>query len=291
MIQIQPRRRVHGPGLLVRGGATSMIGHKALELLAALPLAAALAATPAAAAHHFETIDVPNSISTVENGINNSQEIVGVYYSQDCKQHGFTYLNKMFTTLDEPRAQKGTLALGINDSGTIVGAWYSIMASAYNPLCHGYIFRNGQFSVLDNPLGVKGTILNAINDSGQIVGVYYDSQYNAHSFSYFNGKFMTIDPPSITSSSATGVDNAGDIILSTGSTNYLLSNGEYTTIIDLRAQVAHTHATSINNENSIVGYYSGKYGCRVCGFITTNGVYSNIIYPGYANSGDTEVNG
>jgi probable HAF family extracellular repeat protein len=56
-----------------------------------------------------------------------------------------------------------TLALGINDQGQIVGAYYS--GGTFN----GFLYTNGSYTTLDDPAGTN-TRLSGINNAGEIVG-------------------------------------------------------------------------------------------------------------------------
>jgi probable HAF family extracellular repeat protein len=73
--------------------------------------------------------------TTQPNGINNSGQIVGVYY--DGSYHGFSFANGNYTTL-------GILAYGVNNSGQVVGG-----------------------------VAGGGTYYDGINDQGQTVGFMY----------------------------------------------------------------------------------------------------------------------
>jgi hypothetical protein len=72
----------------------------------------------------------PNIGTTSAQGINGAQQSVGFYQDSLSHLHGFLLSGGAFavprmggivTTLDDPLATDGTLALGINDAGEIVG--------------------------------------------------------------------------------------------------------------------------------------------------------------------------
>jgi probable HAF family extracellular repeat protein len=71
-------------------------------------------------------------------------------------------------------ATGGTVALGMNDTGQIVGH--------FNNGAHGFLYSNGTYTTLDDPLGTHGTIAAGINASGQIVGQYADASNHVHGF-------------------------------------------------------------------------------------------------------------
>jgi hypothetical protein len=84
----------------------------------------------------FHGFDAPSAgngpnIGTSALGINDVQQVVGVYQDSLSHLHGFllsggdfaTFEKAIFTTLDDPLATEGTLALGINARGEIVGLY------------------------------------------------------------------------------------------------------------------------------------------------------------------------
>jgi probable HAF family extracellular repeat protein len=67
-------------------------------------------------------IDLPDSIETNPTGINNNGDIVGYYRTADSRTHGFLLsVDGSIYRFDEPDAESGTFAFGINDGDTIVG--------------------------------------------------------------------------------------------------------------------------------------------------------------------------
>ncbi|MGH9499965.1 MAG: hypothetical protein ACRD3L_12570 [Terriglobales bacterium] len=86
---------------------------------------------------NFSTIDYPGSIYTSLFGINNLSQIVGFYYNSDTVNHGFSDFAGIFSTLDYPGA--ASAAIGINDSGQVVGQWFGggSNPSPYDE--HGYL--------------------------------------------------------------------------------------------------------------------------------------------------------
>jgi probable HAF family extracellular repeat protein len=75
----------------------------------------------------YTLIDPPGSAYTAGGGVNDADEIVGLYCTtvQDCSQnsentHGFLYSNGTYTTIDYPNAPFTTVT-SINDQGMMVG--------------------------------------------------------------------------------------------------------------------------------------------------------------------------
>jgi hypothetical protein len=83
----------------------------------------------------FRQIDVPGAGTTQAEGLNDPDDMVGIYTDLDGKQHGYAQSSDNFTTLNVPRAAVGsTLLLQINNSGTILGDY-----SDQQGLSHSFI--------------------------------------------------------------------------------------------------------------------------------------------------------
>ena len=111
-----------------------------------------------------------------------------------------------FTAFDVPDTTL-TYALGINDSGQIVGYTYTVAGYQY----HGFLLDvDGTYTTLD----VAPGSVDGINDSGQIVGSYTD-QGGAETHGYVlnvDGTYTTIAPPDSTLSNAYGINGSGQIV-------------------------------------------------------------------------------
>ena len=57
----------------------------------------------------YTTLDVPGSLLTVAEGINNPGQIAGLYVDADGNQHGFVLCNGVYTTIDVP----GSVSTGV----------------------------------------------------------------------------------------------------------------------------------------------------------------------------------
>jgi probable HAF family extracellular repeat protein len=108
-------------------------------------------------------------------GINDAGQIVGSYFDSANAEHGFLYVNGIYTTIDAPGGVF-TAASAINNSGQIVGRFCD------GPVCHGYLDANGTFTTIDVPGAGSYTGALGINDAGQIVGEYTDGSGTAHGF-------------------------------------------------------------------------------------------------------------
>jgi hypothetical protein len=111
--------------------------------------------------------------------INNHGDVAGFYTTADGATDGFVKVaDGRFITLAYPGAAM-TQALGINDSGEVVGT-YDIATGA-NCKTHGFTWRAGRgFTTVDDPHGVGATSINGVNDAGNLVGFYTDARGNTN---------------------------------------------------------------------------------------------------------------
>jgi uncharacterized membrane protein len=182
---------------------------------------------------------------------------------------------------------------------------------------HGYLFRNSSNSALqiDVP-GALATLAGGINQSGRIVGMFCSTTTcslgypaDAHGFllSQLGGSFATIDYPGALGTSATAINDAGDIV-----GNYITCQGEYSesqllrlpctfvqlhgfllsggtfTNIDPPGSIG-TYVGGINNAGEVVGTY-GEAVFKGHGFLFKSSVYTIIDVPGASSTGITGVN-
>src|SRR5215469_1362392 len=101
---------------------------------------------------------------------NDRGDVVGFLIGDDGFVHGFLLSDGVLTTGDFPGASQ-TFALGINESGTIVGEWDQIDSGGNLIAYHGWIFKDGTFSQVDVP-GAVDTAVVGINARGDLVGIW-----------------------------------------------------------------------------------------------------------------------
>jgi uncharacterized membrane protein len=82
--------------------------------------------------------------------INDRGDIVGYFLDDNNLAHGFLLSKGVLTTLDFPGASQ-TLALGINESGTVVGSWDLLDADGNLLEEHGFTWKNGAFTEVKFP--------------------------------------------------------------------------------------------------------------------------------------------
>ena len=109
-------------------------------------------------------------------GINNRGDVVGEYAASGSVMDGFIKLaGGAFHTIAVPGATE-TVALGVNDNDTVVGAYVDATGSTMT--IRGFIWRIGGHltTMVDDPNGGDFTVLSGINNEGDIVGYYEDTQ-------------------------------------------------------------------------------------------------------------------
>lgn len=241
----------------------------------------AYAPSAGAQSYVFSTIDDPNAASqgfgvpprTLAFGLNDLGVIVGRYSHppRSFPFSAFEYSGGNFSTIDYPGACCGTEALGINNSGVVVGDYND------NVVIHGYTLANGNYSTLDFPGAVVTTPIG-INNHGVIVGSYQGADFRFHGFVY-NGNFNAFDCAA-GGGGVAGINDQGDIVegCSNGSFKITAATGQSTPISFPGA--FSTSVSSVNNSGQIVGTYLDANTDLFHGFSFFNGNYQELDVPG-----------
>lgn len=229
-----------------------------LVVFCELLVVAASAQTSTAVVYKYAAINYPgaNAQSTTASGINNSNVIVGSYYSDAAGTHGFEYANGNYSAIDFPGAS-ATVAIGIADTGDVVG-WYSLSGSN-----HGFLRHAGAFTTIDYP-GASSTMLAGINRVGTIVG----NRDSLNGFIYQNGTFTDYNAPSRGGlpsyfTTLSGINNSGIFVGEEQSGDYLQGvwvNGTETDFLEPSNYFSNNGVNGINGHSDIVGCLnSGGY--------------------------------
>jgi len=160
----------------------------------------------------------PCALATVARGVSNSSRIVGASELRESSCYpnptpdanpvvGYLYSEAGFTALAPP-SSVGSMALGINNHGLVVGS-YSDSAR----IVHGFLYYAGHYTTIDAP-GSSLTVAHGVNDSRQIVGTCTLSDGRQHGFllSADTFTFTTIDVPGATATLVMGINNSGWIV-------------------------------------------------------------------------------
>jgi probable HAF family extracellular repeat protein len=163
----------------------------------------------------------------IAQGMNNLGAIVGDFFTgSGTQRHGFILNGSSFTELQLPGLPNDRVAArGITNSGTVVG-W-----DVRNGVQEGFVYKNGSFSFVSDPNAVGITVLESINNHGIASGEWSDAAGNSHGFIYdtVHGLFTEINVPGAANVSAFGINDLGQVILTTdlatGPNNFIYSTG------------------------------------------------------------------
>ncbi len=200
---------------------------------------------------------------TIAAGMNNSGTVVGTSLTAGGYSHAFSYANGTLTDLGT-LGGSNSIGTGINSAGDIVGYSYLVDGGpAHIFVCYG----GGTMTDLGT-FGGNSTMANAINDEGTIVGDYVTTLGSVDPFSYSNGTFIDLGTvangtgpfgggPQFWDISATGIDNAGEIIGTStfdemGDLIYWYMNPGSDVATTL-PQAPNKTTDAINNSGTIVG--------------------------------------
>jgi hypothetical protein len=154
----------------------------------------------------FTSVDLPGATATEVMGINDRGDIVGVYQLPGpLSFHGFLRHDGQFITIDDPAAQFGTTAFGINNAGTVVGSYDN---------AHGFIYENGVFRTYDAPQAPgesPNTQLNGINNLGWISGQVFTGGI-WRGFWIIGEELNFLERPKNRDSQVTGMNVRGDVV-------------------------------------------------------------------------------
>ncbi len=235
------------------------------------------------AADAISTIDYPDAVFTIANGINSQGDIVGWYTDVAGKTHGFFFGRHGFVSIDYPQATY-TDTWAVNPAGDMAGSYLDS-----NNVQHGYLLRNGTFTPIDVP-GATFTAAFGINSEGDIVGHYGVPPTGKMSgFLLRNGTFETYDfapPNSKFMTCGMGINPEGQIVGHYADTEgihgFLLKDGILSSI---NFPSANTQAYGIDSNDRIVGFFQEKATGRVHGFVLDrNGAVTQIDIPGALNN-------
>lgn len=200
----------------------------------------------------------------------------------------FTLDRGKFTTFGIPFGQFGGDAVAINDSGQIVGSYYS----GPDRTCLRGFLRDakGRFSRIDFPEDGTTQLLD-VNAGGQMVGTHRPSVTGGCSDAVplqgfvrdKRGRFTTIRIPGAQQVQALGINNRGQVVgqydAADGSLHgYLLDRGRLTTV-DGPPGATGAAVLDISDDGEMVGLYLDAAGAQHA-FELSQGRYTTIDAPG-----------
>lgn len=212
-------------------------------------------------------------------GVSNAAVQVGQYQGKSL-WHGYILNGKSLTNVDDPKAPLGgTTALGLNPNGavSVVGVYYTAEG-----IPEGFLYKNGKYTDILGPAGARQSYAHSINDSGAIVGSYVDSNSAMHGFLLKGKKYTTLDVPGATGTTATGINDAGWIVLygtdSNGANSFLTKDDGKTyktiNVPDAKASFAE----GLNSAGDVVYEWAGSGGADHVALLRA-GKYYKFDYP------------
>ena len=157
-----------------------------------------------------------NSASVFPGGsrayaISNSGQAVGYGYpdaSTGAEFHAFLYSGGKMVDIGPPGAYQAS-AVGINDSGQVIGSYYGTGIGSGE-----FLYSNGKFTTLPIPSGSSAVAANAINSAGQIAGtIYFSGGAPSHAAVFSNGVWSDLGVfPGAPGSAATGINKSGQVV-------------------------------------------------------------------------------
>jgi uncharacterized membrane protein len=186
-------------------------GTRISATLVATAVFTTILALPALAqTYTYKAINVPNAKTTIADGINSSNVIVGTYVDSSNHTFGFRLQNGVYTKINVPNSTM-TFANGIADNGDIVGT-YSLPGTSTQPAnSYGFLLHAGVYHKIQCP-GSLFTGAGGINKYGTIVGGCQNSQGNV-GYILKNGTFRFINAPTTGNpdTQLNGVSNTGEV--------------------------------------------------------------------------------
>jgi photosystem II stability/assembly factor-like uncharacterized protein len=204
------------------------------------------------------------------NGQGQIGTIVGQYLDTDLEVHAYVQTGGgSCTIIDYPDAGT-TFPFAINNAGTVVG-YYETAEQAYL----GYLYSGGVPQTLNYP-GGGDTYLTGINDAGQITGIADVPLVGNVPFLYYGGTFHVITASGY---ELNGLANTvATVVSTTGYYSYeeLLQPTDWSgTVVNIaQGDGQDLLAQGIDNDNDIVGLFSGPGSCGgygICSFIVPSG--------------------
>lgn len=244
-------------------------------------LAAGVAA-PSHAAYLLSEISVAGATSTAAWDINNSGTIVG-YSTRGTgaaeTSTGFILAGGSYTMLAGPAGAISTNALGISDTGVVVGSFVATRVDDGTGTlvpgpAQGFIYSGGSYATFA-VAGADETLLRGISPDARYLSGYYSTALQAGvGFVYdsLTGILATVSAPNSQFTIAQGMNSAGilvggDILSGPPTTRpgfvYDIATGTRTDVTLAGAGITRTALRSIADDGVLAGWFidgSGQHG-------------------------------
>lgn len=259
--------------------------------LAALAAFATVSVSAQAASYSYTTLDRPGATSTTLWDVNNSGQMAGTSWNDaGGGSSAFIYQGGMFTALTGPAGSISTSALGISESGAVVGSYYTSMEidadgnTIYGPEL-SYVYSGGTYTSFEVP-GAIYTAARAISPDGRYVSGYYSNETTqqgfvldtlTNSFAFTgSGVGFTIAQGINSSYQMVGSDIIVDAPVSRPGFIYDIPTGTRTDV--MLPGTTRTAFRAIDNAGVISGWYAADG--AIHGFTGYPGAFQTIDVPG-----------
>jgi hypothetical protein len=231
-----------------------------------------------------------------ELAINNSGVIAG-YFGDGAivPNNGYTvvspYGSSNFTAENFPGGVQ-TQVTGINNTGETVGFWVDVSGAN-----HGFTDVSGVFESFDDALSSASPVFTqflGVNDSDEVAGFFMDATGASHAFTEAGGIFTSLVLANSSSSTATDVNNSGEVSGFMTSSSNGDTYGFLNSTLYLYPGSTFTQFLGLNNQGLAVGVYQDSSG-NTHGLVynSLTGVWQTVDDPfAIAGAGNgTTING
>ena len=162
-----------------------------------------------AASYTYTKVARPGSAITTLYDVNNSGQMVGFSFADHFTgPQAFVYADGVFTALSGPAGAVTSSAMGISDSGTIVGTFTTSLASDF---AQGFIYSGGTYTTLQVN-GADWTQLRGISPDGRYIsGIYQSTAIQAFVYDTLSATFAFVGSGTATTI-AQGINKHGVMV-------------------------------------------------------------------------------
>jgi uncharacterized membrane protein len=263
--------------------STQSIRTRLCALAGALVAAVALAAPLSSrAAYVLTEVSIAGATETTLWDINNNGTIVGGAFGTS--SFGFILTSEGdVTTLTGPAGAASTVAVGISDTGVVVGSF----ALATDGPQQGFIYSGGNYTTF-TVAGATETFLRGISPDARYLSGYYGTEtVGGIAFVYDTllGSFNIISPPDSLISIAQGINSAGVVVgsdllsgppLTRPGFMYDIGTGTRTEVS--LAGATRTALRSIDDAGTLAGFFTDATGIH--GFVGSPTSFEQIDFTG-----------
>lgn len=215
-------------------------------------------------------ITPPEAKQTVCTAINDSNVIVGYYFTSHGAEYGFEYQDGVYTQISVP-GSKSTYAEGVNNLREIVGGYHD-----HSDVEHGFLFDGSTYQTIDVP-GAANCAALSINNDGDTT--FQCSSYGLNGSVLYSGStYIVLQYPGAVATYAYGLNDADDVALAWQDTAQnihggVFRNGSYVEISEPGCSQCFTNLLGINNEDDLVGTFNLPSSGLGIGFVASPKVH------------------